>query len=540
MPSSPSPSLPSVSDATSTLLHILREEGYSSSMALRVLGSAGLSAAHSAAPQAALWHAQRSEAPERERLLITAFYLRQPADREDLDALLGTELVASLVSDGVLVTGADMALLRSTLDIRPITVAAHGAEDVLIASDPDASMEDTVPGPDHVPGVGHAPLSLLNNVPPVAPGSTVLDLGCGSGVLSLVLAQHADDVHVTGTDISHRALEFARANGGLMASHNNTTVTWQHGSWFEPVAGTTFDMIVANPPFVIGPALVGHVYRDSGLPLDGATSTVVGGATEHLAQGGTAHILAGWALRSMESAASRVAGWLPSHGVRAWVVEREEVDTATYVTTWLEDESLDPRHDDGRARTQAWLDFFADNDVTRVGLGYIHLQRIDDDAPTELTFEVLDRPLPAGTYLGAEVAEFFGRAEWLSQQDADSMLSARYAVRPTAALEQVSLPHSDEYSSHGFRRYVMRLTRTDGPAWSHEVDEPLVKVLSGLHPQALSLEDVAGLYCAVHDLDADAFLEALRPIVVDLVRHGMIIPADLLDDSEIDIDKEQS
>ncbi len=535
MPHSSVVPLPSISDATSTLLHSLRQHDYSTAMVLRVLGSTGVSAASARSPQAALWYARRSDAPQLERHIVTAFYLRQAVDQHALEDLLTPGLVADLLGDGVLVEAAE-GTLRCAIDIRPITFAPHAAQDVLIASDPDASMEDRIPGADHVPGVGHASLSLLNVIPPVSPGSSILDLGCGSGVLSLVLADHSDNVTVIGTDLSQRAIEFANANGSVPAAHSNapksSRVSWRQGSWFEPAAGEQFDMIVANPPFVIGPAVVGHVYRDSGLTLDGATSTVVGGAAEHLMPGGTAHILAGWALEDSESAASRVSSWLPSHGVRAWVVQREEVDTATYVTTWLQDEGLDPRHHDGRQRTQAWMDFFADNGISRIGLGFVHIQRIDDDQPTELTFEVLDHPLPAGTYLGLEAAEFFARAQWLSEQDADGILAATYAVRPTTALEQVGLPRSDEYSSQGFVEYVTRLSRTDGPAWSHEVDEPVVKILSGLHPQALSLEDVIELYCASQALDSEDFTSALLPIVVDLVRHGMIIPAELLDEDD--------
>lgn len=533
--SSEASSLPLIGESVRDLLRALRDRGYTSGLVTRVLGAPGIGAAAAGAPEAALWHAVHSSAEQGAKDLVIAFYLRQPCASDVFVGLIGQTLTEQLIADSCLIEApgedSSTATYVSALDIRPITVAAHGVEDVLIASDPDASMEDTIPGTDHVPGVGHAPLSLLNMIPPVDDHARILDLGCGSGVLSLVLAGSADDVQVVGTDISARALDFARVNGDLASGHEET-VTWREGSWFEPVAGERFDMIVANPPFVIGPAQVGHVYRDSGLPLDGATSLVVENAAHHLVEGGTAHILAGWALGDMDSAASRVAGWLPSHGVRAWVVQREEVDTATYVTTWLKDESLDPRSEQGRLRTAAWMDFFADHDVTRVGLGFVHLQKIDEDAPTELTFETMDQPLPAGTYLGAEVGEFFARAEWLADKGAEEILSSRYAVRPTSALERVSLPSSDDASSHGFKDYVQRLTRTDGPAWSHEVDEPLISVLSGLHPSALALEDVAELYCAVNGLDSEEFVEALVPIIVDLVRHGMIIPAELNSEGE--------
>ena len=516
------------------LLELLEHAGYGGAMIHDVLGETGVTAAATGAPQAAEWHVQRSTATDHARQLVRTFYLRRPISMAALDQCVGTKLIEKLIADHVFVPhGADTWI--SNVDIRPITVASHGVEDVLIASDPDASLWDHVPGPDHVPGVGNAPISLLGSIPPIADGSRVLDLGCGSGVLSLVLASSATDVTVVGTDISLRALAYAQANGQRLASKTKSTVTWKHGDWFAPVAEEKFDYLVANPPFVVGPPDVEHVYRDSGLPLDGATQHVVESAPGFLTDSGTAHILAAWALRNAETAAQRVVSWLPEKGIRAWVLQRETVDPATYVTTWLEDESIDPRHEAGRARTQRWMDYFAEHDVVEVGLGFIHLQRIEDDAPTELTVEPLDHALSPGTFLGAEVGEFFARSEWLagiSGRGPEAILDAHFALRPTVALERVSLPGSDATTSLGFLPEVSRLTRTDGPRWSHEVDEPLITVLAGVHPRALPLRDVAELYCAVNDVDDMEFCAALAPLAVDLVRHGMLIPAELWDESE--------
>ena len=520
--------------ALKDLLGLLEHAGYGSAMILDVLGVHGVSAAATGAPQAADWHAQHSVASDSARLLVRTFYLRRPISRDALIASVGTELVNRLIADRVFVPHSSGSWIPN-LDIRPITVHSHGVEDVLIASDPDASLWDHVPGPDHVPGVGNAPLSLLSSIPPIADGSRVLDLGCGSGVLSLVLASSATDVTVVGTDISLRALAYAQANGQRLASKTKSAVTWKHGDWFAPVAGEIFDYLVANPPFVVGPPDVEHVYRDSGLPLDGSTQHVVECAPKFLADSGTAHILAAWALGDEETAAQRVASWLPEKGIRAWVLQRETVDPATYVTTWLEDESIDPRHEDGRVRTQRWMNYFAEHGVTEVGLGFIHLQRIEDDAATEVTVEALNHALAPGAFLGAEVGEFFARSEWLagiSGHGPEAILDAHFAVRPTLALERVSLPGSDATTSLGFLPEVSRLTRTDGPRWSHEVDEPLIAVLAGVHPRALPFRDVAELYCAVNDVDDSEFCAALAPLAVDLVRHGMLIPAELWDEMD--------
>ena len=145
------------------------------------------------------------------------------------------------------------------------------------------------------------------------------------------------------------------------------------------------------------------------------------------------------------------------------MVQRELVDPATYVSTWLEDESIDPRHAEGRARTQEWLDFFAEHSIAHVGLGFVHLQRVDDEAPTEILAENLDHPVAPGAFLGAEVVEYFARCEWLADRDAQDILSGQYELRPTCAVERVSLPSSDATTSLGFQPVMQRITRTDGP-----------------------------------------------------------------------------
>ncbi len=76
----------------------------------------------------------------------------------------------------------------------------------------------------------------------------MLDLGTGSGVLGLRGASHCD--RVTAVDINPRALMFAGFNAHLNFVDN---IELLEGSWFEPVAGRRFDLIVSNPPYVVSP-----------------------------------------------------------------------------------------------------------------------------------------------------------------------------------------------------------------------------------------------------------------------------------------------
>ena len=75
----------------------------------------------------------------------------------------------------------------------------------------------------------------------------IVDLGTGSGAIALTLASERPGWQVTATDVSDEALAIARANA---ESLNLRRVQFLRGSWFEPLARRTFDLIVSNPPYV--------------------------------------------------------------------------------------------------------------------------------------------------------------------------------------------------------------------------------------------------------------------------------------------------
>jgi release factor glutamine methyltransferase len=75
-------------------------------------------------------------------------------------------------------------------------------------------------------------------------GARVLDLGTGSGAVALALKDERPDLHVTGSDVSERALSLARENGELL----ELDVQWLHADLLSDVG--EIDAIVTNPPYV--------------------------------------------------------------------------------------------------------------------------------------------------------------------------------------------------------------------------------------------------------------------------------------------------
>ena len=96
-------------------------------------------------------------------------------------------------------------------------------------------------------------------------GCSVLDYGCGSGILAIAAARLGAGC-VAGVDIDPQAVDAAQAN----AKRNGVTAAF-HDS-VQPVAGA-YDLVVANilsnPLRVLAPAICSHVRSGGQLALSG-------------------------------------------------------------------------------------------------------------------------------------------------------------------------------------------------------------------------------------------------------------------------------
>jgi ribosomal protein L11 methyltransferase len=99
----------------------------------------------------------------------------------------------------------------------------------------------------------------------LAPGASVIDYGCGSGILAIAAVQLGAG-HVCGTDIDEQAVAAARAN----AAANDVDVAFEPSSTFS---GAPADVVVANilsnPLKVLAPLLCGLVRPGGHLVLSG-------------------------------------------------------------------------------------------------------------------------------------------------------------------------------------------------------------------------------------------------------------------------------
>ncbi len=123
----------------------------------------------------------------------------------------------------------------------------------------------------------------------------ILDLGTGSGIVAISLALECPQASVLAVDLSAAAISVARNNAGRLGA----TVEFRAGSWFAPVAGERFDLIVSNPPYVAHGdphlALNGLPFEPQMALTDGVPGgdgsaclcEIISGAAAHLKPGGS-------------------------------------------------------------------------------------------------------------------------------------------------------------------------------------------------------------------------------------------------------------
>ncbi|MGD2114627.1 MAG: methyltransferase [Acidobacteriota bacterium] len=115
----------------------------------------------------------------------------------------------------------------------------HVVEELVILTDPDVPDEEQAPTYLDPLWEGKTLARLLVR----GRMGTALDVGVGSGVLSLVLSRYAE--RVVGIDLNPRALAVSRFNAALNGIDRLELV---EGDLFEPLSGRRFDRIVFNSP----------------------------------------------------------------------------------------------------------------------------------------------------------------------------------------------------------------------------------------------------------------------------------------------------
>lgn len=458
-----------------------------------------------------------AQAREPLAVLTRTFLLGRPTTRALLDTALPSLGTSGAARLGLVETaGADDGdPVRPSLDLRP-----YGASDAAgelawwLASDLGELATGRALRTDHVLGVGGASTNLAQ-LTVRSPRGRALDLGTGCGVQALHASRHCDAV--VATDISARALWFAALNAALAG----VRLDLREGSMLEPVAGEQFDLVVSNPPFVITPRVAGvpeYEYRDGGGTGDAVVRGLVADVGRVLAPGGVAQLLGNWEVRAGQDWQEAVEPWLAASGLDGWVVQRESLDPAEYVETWLRDGGSTPERDpEGWARLYgAWLDDFAARDVSAIGFGFITLRRpANCAAPTLRRVEEVTGTVqqPLGGVIGA----FLDAHDWLQAHDDGALAAERLRVAGDVTEERYLTPGQSDPNvvllrqGGGFGRTVQVGTAVAG--------------LVGACDGELSVGQIVAALGQILDRPTDDVAREVIPTVRGLVREGLLLGA---------------
>lgn len=488
----------------------LTEAGYTTEHLAELLGPLASAALHREQPLAARRILRDSDDPA--AVLVRLLVLGEVVEAEEVAAALpvtGGEgairlgLARPVDSDR---SEGSVLPLQGTCDLRPYGDDRH---DWWVASDLSELALGAVLPTDHVLGVGGASTTLASWTPrPRVPRA--LDLGTGCGVQALHAVTHAE--RVVATDLSARALQFARFTAGL----NGVELDLREGSLLKPVAGEQFDLVVSNPPFVITPRRAGvplFEYRDGGAAGDAIVATLVRDLAGILVPGGIAQLLGNWELREGEEWTEHVGAWVEDSGLDAWVIQRESQDVAEYAETWVRDGGCRPGTPEFEDLYAAWLDDFAARGIVRVGFGVITLQRPRTDRDPFRDLEEVGGPVaqPAGPTVLAGL-----RARtWLAEHSDAELLGVAWSVAPDVTEERVGRPGAPDPAviqlrqGGGLRRTVRLGTVAAGLVGASDGELTAEQILGGI--AVLTEQDVAAL--------RDDVLPTLRSLVADGLLH---------------------
>ena len=164
------------------------------------------------------------------------------------------------------------------------------------------------------------------------PVARAVDIGCGAGPAAIAIALHYPDAEVLAVDINDDALRMTAVNASLADAGG---VRPLHSDLLAAADGS-FDLIVANPPYLLDPCA--RAYRHGGGDLgEGLSQRIVATALERLAPGGRLLLYTGVAIvDGQDPFLARIAPMLQAVGAE-WSYEEldpdvfgEELDEAEY------------------------------------------------------------------------------------------------------------------------------------------------------------------------------------------------------------------
>ncbi len=411
----------------------------------------------------------RTSAATQLNTLLRWFWIGSAQDAQQIAGLIPDDFLALLLESGLLAAEAGMLAPRAML--------LH-FDGFLVASDHPTAIENKQaemvlwPNPTS---------KFLSRFAVSRHSRATLDLGTGSGILSLMASRFSDAV--VATDLNPRAVECARFNARLNGIDN---IEVFGGDCFAPVAGRCFDLILSNPPFFITPQ-TDYMFCDNPMDLDGLCRRLVKEGPAHLNEGGYMQMLCEWAQIKGQPWEERVAEWLQGTGCDAWVMKGLTQNPEEYAQHRIRETSQDTSED--AANYELYMSYYRRRQVEAIHDGLFVMRR-----RTGQNFVRIEEvpPTPSGN-LGEMVLSTFAAHDVLRENNTDEKL---LALSPRLAdhvrLEQVCFASDSQWKAE-----TLNLRLTSGFAF-HVTVQPLVAEF------LISLDGTRTAETAIRDFAAKA------------------------------------
>jgi hypothetical protein len=249
-------------------------------------------------------------------------------------------------------------------------------------------------------------------------------------VHALVASRHAD--HVIATDMSPRALWMTRLNTRLNGIDNVET---REGSFFEPVAGERFGLIVSNPPYIVSPD-VSFLYRDSGMEGDSLCRTMLADLPGLLEPGGHATLQGNWIHTSSEKWWRPIERALGGSGCDAFMARIQTDDPLEYAVRWSA--AHHPADPEGYERTlRRWLDHYRALGIEAITGAMVVLRKRPRGGGRRRAVSIARLPDAA---TGDAFVRLFEAQDRLAQLDDGALLGTRLRAAEGLKVERTERP----------------------------------------------------------------------------------------------------
>ncbi|MGI9236202.1 MAG: methyltransferase [Woeseiaceae bacterium] len=426
--------------------------------------------------------------------------------------LLGASLDQAMAAEVLPVPFIDLCtragLLGTDQGRLKANVVIVGIEDLLFASDAFHQLGGDEAADFVLPASTHS-ANYLRQLTMRAKLGSMLDLGCGCGIHALLAARHCETV--VATDISPAALRYTTFNAWLNDIDNVECV---EGDIFQPVAGRSFDLIVSNPPFVLGPD-DSFVYRDTQLELDEFCRQLVAQAPGFLNNNGYLQMLCETVEFEPDSWHERMKSWFAGTHCDAWILHSPALHPIHYVSRRANDLSGGNLED--ASGIERWVDYFEARKVSAIHPVMIVMRRRDGDN----WVHVHSSPGDAEDNSGDAVRKSIAACDSLERYGEDAaLLDATLTISPNVTLQQ-QLERQDGLWQP--RSSVMRMS--SGLPMDAEVDMPILAFLNQIDGEK-SLQAVLDTFGKVVGADIDKLTTDLLPVIRTLIGRGFLEPTE--------------